>query len=324
MIKPERTGKRQSNRSIIAAVVLSLLVPLHAWALEGVDVGSGILNAPRFKGKEPLQKLHMAADLLREKKVKQTDLALAVLDWSDRYIQEATNPTDRLRKWSTLCSDEKLNPLRIPREFLNRMLVADYLISEASYLDSPPSKKLQMLERLAEKKLIDWPVSLAYARLYAGAIITGAKEYAKTTPMEELKILKRLREQNLVGWHYRVPTEAILVAEALAMDPEYGKAPPYDRLLKLRTLEKQGLVSGLTRRDLEKLPVWRLLVSDPSFLAAEPGGKRKRITKLKNEGLITEATCTELTAIFRSPSLAPPPEDAAPAPLPKSKPPAAK
>ena len=320
MRRLECLGNAPTRILVIILAALAVFVPVEAGCLESVDVVSGVLSAPQFKGKDPLQKLRMAADLTREKKVKQSDLPLAALDWADHFVREATDPLDRLKKWNALSNEEKLNPLRIPREFVNRILVAEYLVSETSYLKSQPKKKLQILERLVRKKLIDWSVALSYARLYAGAIVAGARTYEYVSPADGLKILKSLRDQGLIGWHYRVPTEAILVAEALAMDAEYEKASSYDRLLKLRALEQQGLISGLTRKDLERLPAWRLLINDSSFLAIEQGAKRKRISELKNEGLITEPTCTELTAIFRSTTLAPPPQEVAPAPLPKAKP----
>lgn len=257
------------------------------------------LESPDFKAKDPIDKLHLAAELLRAKRVRPSELTFALLDWGDQYVREPADPADRLKRWAQLNSDEKLSSVRIPREFLNRVLVAEYLVEKTPYLASPPQKRLELLQKLAEERLLDWSVSLDYARLYAGAIIAGTKTSGKTSPIEALGVLKQLKDQGLVGRHYTLPTEAILVAEALAVDKDYVMGSPFDRLVKLRDLERKGLITALTKRELERLPAWRLLTVDTSFVKADNSTKRDQLSKLKDQGLLSKSSYSDLAALFR-------------------------
>jgi hypothetical protein len=291
--------------------------------MEVFDAVAGFIESPQFKGKDPLEKLHVAADLVRSKKVKYKDMAFILLDWSDRYLREPSDPLERLKRWAHLTNDEKLNNLTLPRDFLNRVLLAEYLVDKTPYLKSTPHKKLELLETLAKKNLVDWSVALTYARIYAGSLITGAKAYQTVSPMEALHLLKKLKDEELVGWHYRVPSEGVLIAEALAMDKEYQQAGPMERLVKLRDLERKGMISSVTRKELEKLPAWRLLVDDPAFIKGDPNMKREKLAQLKSEGLISASTWSDLKGIFRPMPLASP-EEARPAPPPQKIPGAGK
>jgi hypothetical protein len=292
-------------------------------AFEGFDPVSGVIESTQFKGKDPLQKLQLASELLRSKKLRQSDMTFILLDWSDRYLREPSDPLERLKRWAELTNNEKLGNLRIPRDFLNRILLAEYLVDKSSYLKAAPHKRLELLASLANRNLVDWSVALTYARIYAGSVITGAKSHQNTSPLEALNALKKLKDEDLVGWHYRIPTEGVLIAEALAMDKEYQQASQYDRLVKLRDLERKGIISSLTKKELEKLPVWRLLVDDPSFLKADPSAKKDKISKLKVEGLISASTSSDLRGIFRPMPVAAP-QEARPTPLPHKTPPGAK
>jgi hypothetical protein len=291
------------------------------FAFDVRDQISAVFESPSFKGKEPLQKLQQAAEMIREKKLKDREMAFAVLDWGDQYLREPSDPVDRLKRWAQLNSDEKLSYLRIPREFLNRTLLAEYLVEKTSYLTSSPQQKLEIIGKLAQQNLVDWSVSLAYARLYAGAIIAGAN-YSKTSPTEALDVLRVLENQGLIGLHYRTPTEAILATEALAMDSDYLNASPYERLLKIRDLERKGLISNLTKKELERLPAWRLLVADPSFMQSDASVKKERLLKFREQGLISSSNYSDLLTIFRPISIASPAQ-VRPAPVPqKIQPPA--
>jgi hypothetical protein len=294
-----------------------------ACAIEVFDVVTGVIESPYFKGKDPLERLRLAEELLRSKKVKHADMALILLDWSDRYLREPADPLERLKRWAELKNDEKLNNLQLPREFLNRILLAEYLVDKTAYLKSSPYKRMELLAALSKKNLVDWSVSLTYARIYAGGIITGAKTYQNTSPMEALNILKKLKDDHLVDWHYRVPSEGVLIAEALAMDKEYQNASPFERLVKLRELERKGIISSVTRKELEKLPAWRLLVDDSAFIKADANAKREKLSQLKSEGLISASTWSDLKGIFRPVPLASPLE-ARPAPPPQKMPAPAK
>jgi hypothetical protein len=316
MFLPDRGRGIRLYRSIMAATVLFLVSSGRCPAFDTVDLVSGVLDSPQFRDKDPVQKLRMASDLLRSDKLKHADLAFALLDWGDQYVREPSDPLERLKRWQELTNDEKLSRLKIPRDFLNRMLLAEYLVNVPTYLKASPEQKLEFLGKLEEKNLVDWSVSLAYARLYAGAILSGAKSGEPPPPLEALTLLKKLKDHGLVNWHYRVPTEAILVAEALALDREFQKATPYDRLVRLRELERQGLITSLTRKELEKLPAWRLLVTDPSFLKSDPDVKRERLAKLKADGLLLSSTFSDLNGIFR-PSQPLSTLDATPAPRPQ-------
>ncbi len=303
-------------RMIPAVIVLLFLLLNHGEVLEAFDLLSGIIDSPRFKGKDPLSNLQTAADLLRANRVRQADISFLLLDWGDRYLREPSDPLERLKKWSALTRDKKLSHLKLPRDYLNRVLLAEYLVKKTRYLQLPPGKRLELLRRLQEKNLVDWSVALAYSRLYAGSVIFGAKGYEQHKPVEALTNLKRLSDEGLIGWHYRVPTEALLVAEALALDKSFQTATPLDRLIKLRDLERNGLIAPLNKKEAEKLPAWRLLVSDPSFLRGGPKVKEERLEKLRNDGLISAATYKDLLQIFRPASLESALQ-ASPTPLPK-------
>jgi hypothetical protein len=311
-------GMDASRRVIVAVLVVGILWPAASGGFEAVDIVSGVIASPNFKDKPPTLKLRLAAEMVRQKRLKPSDLNFILLDWSDQYIRESPDQLSRLKRWAELAGDEQLSHIRIPREFLNRILLAEYLMEATPYPKFSPQKKLEILGKLTKQGLVDWSVSLAYARIYAGAIITGAKSQRCPPPLEMLKGLKQLRDQELIGWHYLVPAEAVLVAEALSMDPDYRKGSAHDRLQKLGKLEEQGLISGLTRRELEKLPAWRLLMQDPSFLKAVPAAKKDQLTSMKDTGLISGPTYTDLLAIFRQVSLISP-EEESPAPLPQDK-----
>lgn len=311
---------------VLAAVLASLCLPGTAAAAkttEGFDLVSAVLDSAQFKGKKPLEKLEVASELIKTNKLKQTDLSFVLLDWADQYLREPTDPLERLRRWAALTNDDKLSHLRIPRDFLNRMLLAEYLVSKTSYLDVPPYAKLELLRSLEQKKLVDWSVFLAYARLYAGGVVIRAKEYDKTPPVEALKTLNDLKSQGLVDWHYKVPTEGLLVAEALALDKDYQEGGPSKQLARLRDLEAKGLISQITRKELEKIPAWRLLGNDSSFLKAAPRARKKRLQELQKSGLLSDSTSTDLAGIFVSTSPETPVESK-PAPQPERTPPARK
>lgn len=279
-------------------LVVVLFGTSHSQASDHFDVVSGVIESPRFKGKSAQEKLDLAARLIRSNELKQSDVSFLLLDWADRYVREPSDPLERLRRWAKLTNDEQLGHLRIPRDFLNRMLITEYLVNRTPYLEVAPYEKMELLGKLEQKKLVDWSVFLSYARIYAGGIVVGADGYRHTSPLEALRILKTLKDKGLIGWHYRVPTEAILVAEELATDKDYQEGAWADRLAKLNDLETKGLISRLTRKELEKLPAWRLLVGDPSFLKAGPAGKRKRLSQLKDQGLISTSTYGDLMGIF--------------------------
>jgi len=315
----KHTGRNVPRFAVFAVVLVLLSLALfccQAGAFDVFDVVSGVIESPEFKGKDPIQKLRLVADLLRANRIKQSDVAYLVLDWGDQYLREPSDPLERMKRWAELAQDHQLSHIKIPRDFLNRVLVAEYLVSQTSYLGGSPHKKLEILGKLAEKNLVDWSVALAYAGLYAGSVVTGAKNHDSASPLEELDILKNLRDAGLVGRHYWVPTEAILVSEALAMDQNYRKASPFDQLVKLRELELKGLITVQTRKELEKLPVWRLLASDPSFLKADASAKRERLLKLKAEGLVSASTSSDLSGMFRPMPLTSPMEGR-PTPLPQ-------
>ncbi len=309
-------------RLLLSVSLGAVLLISTGFAFDVRDQISAVFESPSFKGKEPIQKLQQAAEMIRERKLKDREMAFAVLDWGDQYLREPSDPLDRLKRWAQLNSDEKLSHLRIPREFFNRTLLAEYLVEKTPYLTSSPQQKMEIIGKLAQQNLVDWSVALAYARLYAGAIIAGAKNYSKTSPIEALDVLRGLENQGLVGLHYRTPTEAILATEALAMDSDYLNALPYERLLKIRDLERKGLISNLTKKELERLPAWRLLVADPSFMQSEASVKKERLLKLREQGLISSSNYSDLLAIFRPISIASPAQ-VRPAPVPqKIQPPA--
>jgi hypothetical protein len=302
----------------VPALILMAVLPLRAG--DHFDFVSGILQSPRFKGKKPLEKLILAAELVRGNKLKQSDISFAVLDWADRYVREPSDPLDRLRRWAKLTSDENLRHIRIPRDFLNRLLLADYLVTRTPFLTVAPYNKLELLAKLNREKLVDWSVFLAYARIYAGGIIMNAKPSAPTPPLEALGALKKLKDQGLIGWHYRVPTEALLAAEALASDDHFRKASPAGKLAGLSELSNKGLISQLTRKELERLPAWRLLLSDGAFLKGDPAVRRDRILGLKADDLISPSTSSELISVFGPLPIASPVK-ARPTPLPEKIPP---
>ncbi len=304
-------------RALPAVFVLMFLFLNHGEALEVFDLLSGVVDSPRFKGKDPLTNLRTAADLLRSNKVRQADISFLLLDWGDQYLRESSDPLERLKKWSALMRDKKLSHLKLPRDYLNRILLAEYLVRKTRYLQLPPGKRLELIGRLQEKDLVDWSVALAYSRLYAGSVVFGAKGFQKRSPEQALTALKKLSDEGLVGRHYRVPTEALLIAEALARDESFQTATPLDRLMKLRDLERKGLIAPLNKKEAEKLPAWRLLVSDASFLRDGPKRKEERLEKLRNDGFISAATFKDLIQIF-SPKSMESPLQSSPAPIPQA------
>jgi hypothetical protein len=263
------------------------------------DIVSGVIESPQFKGNDPITKLRLAADMLRDRHAKRSDLSLLLLDWGDQYVRGPSDPLERLNRWAELTRDEQLSSLRLPRDYLNRMLLAEYLVAQPGYFQSAPQKRLEIIGALSAKNLVDWSVALNYARLYAGGIITGATDYKIVTPLESLRNLKKLKDAGLVTWQYWVSAESVIVAELLASDEAFRTAEPYGQLAKLRDLERQGLISSLTKRELEKLPTWRLLGSDPSFLKSDPAAMTDRLTRLKEDGMISPSTFSDLTNMFR-------------------------
>jgi hypothetical protein len=300
------------SRFVLAAAFAGLFVICGGpwglvWSADNSDVVSAVIESSRFKGKSPLEKLLAAAEILKSARVKTVDWALPLLDWADQYTREPAGPVDRLKRWLELAEDERLGHLRIPRDFLNRVLLAEYLIAHTAYPQFGPAKKLELLGRLEQERLIDWSVALAYARIYAGTVILGAEDTPTVPPLEALGKLKELTEKQLVSWHYTVPSEGVLAAEALAVDKAYSNGSDVDKLRRLEALEKEGLVSFLTRKEFERLPAWRLLVGDGGFLKASQAQRRDRIMKLKSDNLITPSTAGELMAAF-APSFPPPPD----------------
>ncbi len=305
----------------VAAVfcILFLAFTPKLCAYELVDVVSGVIDSPQFKGKDPLTSLRLAVELLHDKQLKGSDLSFVLLDWADQYLREPSDPLERLKRWTQLISDDKLSQLKLPRDFLNRTLLAEYLVARTLYVKSPPLKRLEIISGLEHNKLVEESVALSYARLYGGAVLFGSKGDAIPTPLEALHTLKKLEDDRLIGWHYRMPVETVLAAEALALDKNYQAASPLERLSRLRDWENKGLISLQSKRELERLPAWRLLVSDPSFLRADPRKKRERLGKLESEGLISSSTFSELKSVFRPAPLAPSLR-AKPSPLPKQTP----
>ncbi|MFH1116164.1 MAG: hypothetical protein V1792_19810 [Pseudomonadota bacterium] len=304
-------------RAIPAVIVLVFLFLDHTDALEMFDLPAGLVDSPHFKGKDPLANLRTAADLLRSNKVPQADISFLLLDWGDQYLREPSDPLERLKRWSALMRDKKLSHLKLPRDYLNRILLAEYLVKKTRYLQMPPGKRLELIGRLQEKDLVDWSVALAYSRLYAGSVVFGAKGFQKNSPEQALTELKKLSDEGLVGRHYRVPTEALLIAEALARDEAFQTATPLDRLIKLRDLERKGLIAPLNKKEAERLPAWRLLASDSSFLRDGPKGKEGRLEKLRSDGLVSTATYKDLIQIF-SPKSVESPLRSSPAPIPQA------
>lgn len=264
----------------------------------GFNIVPDVIKSPVFKEKSALEKLKLLVEFMRAQRLSQTDMAYVALDWADQYLRIPKDPLDRLKRWAQLAEDEQLSKLRLPRDFLNRSLLAEYLVQNNEYLNSSPKKKLQILADLSKDNLVDWSVALAYARIYAGAVILGAESIKAPTPWETLKKLKDIKDTGLVGWHYRAPTEAIICSEVLAMDKTYISSGPMDKLKRLRGLQNEGLITALTRKELEKLQVWRLLVNDENFLQADPQDKRTQLIHLKNSGLILSSTFAELEKIF--------------------------
>jgi hypothetical protein len=303
-----------------SAFICIFFLGLLGWSstchcFEGPDIASSLLEAPELMGKDSLFKLRTVADHIRANKIRPSDVSFIVLDWADQYLREPDDQAERLKRWADLTNDEKLSQLKMPRDFLNRLLLAEYLINQTSYLTESPQKKLEILSKLEEKNLVDWSASLAYSRIFAGAVICGGRDFKSYSPMDALVTLKQLKDDKLIGWHYRAPTEAILVAELLAMDKDYQNGSPLDRLVKLRELERKGLIMTPTKKELEKIPVWRLLISDSSFMNADARGRREKLSKLRREGLLSNSTYSDLRGIFKAPALGPPME-AKPAPFP--------
>lgn len=313
---------KSSDFSIIIFAVLTTLFlfqitpkQCHSSSFEGVNIVSGILESPQFKGKELTTRLSLVSDLVIKNKLSKTDSSYFLLDWVDQYLREPPDPAERLKRWSDFCNNEKFSNLKVPRDFLNRALVCEYLNSQPAYLKASPQKKLEMLRYLQKKNLLDWSVALSYENLIAGVLIFGAKPVENPAPLDSLATLKKLRDENLVGNHYTAMMESLLAHEALSQDIEYLKAAPMERLVKLRDLEKKGLITHQTKKELEKLPAWRLFINDPGFLRLEASKKRSKILKLKNDGLLTSSTSSDLVSIFKGAPTASSPEPK-PSPIP--------
>ncbi len=318
------TGRAGNGFRIIASALAVLLVSVSQPMLsQAVDIVSGVLESGKFRDKSPLERLRLAAEMTRAKRPVRSELGFVLLDWADKFTREPEDRLQRLQRWAELVNDEKLKHLRIPRDFLNRVLLAEYLVNDTDYLKQSPPGKLELLAKLEKQKLVDWSVYLAYARIYAGGIITGITDYNNLRPADSLRILKQLKNRGLIGWHYKAPTEQLLSAEVLAMDASFRKASPKDRLIKIRALQTSGLISPVTRKEYEKLPVWRLLAGDSAFLKADADDRRKRIKRLEEDNLISGSTASDLIGIF-SPAPLPVPEEIKPSAVPKSLSPAGK
>jgi len=319
--RPPECGNRGLLFVLAWTITLVFSVTLNPslFAYELMDVVPGVIDSPQFKGKDPLSSLRLAVELLHEKKLKGSDLSFVLLDWADQYLREPSDPLERLKRWTQLNSDDKLSQLKIPRDFLNRILLAEYLVAKTPYLKSSPLKRLEIISALERNKLVEDSVALSYARLYGGAVLFGSRNDPIPSPLEALNTLKKLEDGRLIGWHYRMPVETVLAAEAVALDKDYQAGSPLERLSRLRDWEKKGLISLQSKRDLERLPAWRLLTSDPSFLRADPRTKRDKLVKLEAERLISSSTFAELKSMFRPAPLAPSIKTK-PSPLPKQAP----
>lgn len=71
--------------AIPTLILLLLVLWCQAHAFDVFDLVPGVIEAPEFKGKDPIQKLRLVADLLRTNRVKQSDIAYVALDWADQY-----------------------------------------------------------------------------------------------------------------------------------------------------------------------------------------------------------------------------------------------
>lgn len=274
----------------------------QVFCFDGVDIVSGVLESPQFKGKELMTKLSLASDLVKKNKLSKTGSPYFLLDWVDQYLREPSDNLERLKRWAEFCNSEMFSNLKVPRDFLNRALVAEYLNSQPVYSKASPHRKLELLRNLGKKNLVDWSVALSYENLIAGTLIYGSKYQDNLAPLDSLAILKKLRDDKLVGNHYTVMMESILAQEALCQDVEYVNGSPMNRLVKIRDMERKGLITPQTRKELEKLPAWRLLINDPGFLRLDSPQKRARILKLKHDGLFTSSTASDLTSIFKGAS----------------------
>lgn len=293
---------------LLVGVILQWGWPVvPALSADSFDMISVVLESSKFRGKSPLEKMLAAAELVKTNRVKSADWALPLLDWAEQYTREPSGPVDRLKRWLELTEDDRLGNLRIPRDLLNRVLLAEYLTAHTAYLQFGPRKKLELLGRLDQERLVDWSVALAYARIYAGTVLLGAGDEPTAPPLQALANLRGLTEKSLVSWHYTVPSEGVLAAEALAMDQVFVNGGHNEKLKRLEAIEKEGLISFLTRKEFERLPAWRLLVNDKGFLKADQAKRRDRILELRDKNLITPSTVTELMAVF-APSLPAPAE----------------
>ncbi len=289
-------------------LLFGLYAPREIRAADSFDLVNGFIESPRFMGKDPLTKLQLASDMVKHKQVRQSEIALLLLDWADQYLHRPADPLERLKLWPEFSTDERLSLLRIPRDYLNRTVLTEYLVSRPDYLHADPAKRLEIIGALAEQNLVDWSVALAYARLYAGAIIMGAKDYEIPTPFEALTALKRFTTEAFLGSHYRAPTEGLLAAEALAADSTYRSGDPRAQLEKLRDLEADGLITSITRKKFAKLPAWRLIASNTDFLKADLSAKRDILTAFEHGGLLSPGTAMELLAVFKTSAVVAPVE----------------
>lgn len=292
------------RRAVAFNLTILLLVQIcflhsESVSVEGFDVVSGVLESPEFKGKEIVNRLYLASEMLKDNKLSRIETSYLLIDWVDQYLREPTDPMDRLRRWAEFSKNDKFSNLKVPRDFLNRVLVAEYLEKQPGFSKASPHKKLETLRKLQKKNLVEWSVALSYENLIAGSIINGAKAVENPTPLESLAVLKKLREENLIGNHYRVMVEGLLATEVLARDIEFQKASPMVRLIKLRDLEKKGLITSQTKKELEKIPAWRLVINDPAFLRLDTSQKKDRLSSLRNEGLLTASTNSDFVVIFK-------------------------
>ena len=140
---PERTDATLPTLMLVTGCILWLLPIMSALgsSYDSFDVVSGVIQAPQFKDVPPLQKLRLTADLIRNRKLKDSDMSFAILDWGDRDLREPPDPYDRLKRWLDMVNDDQLSSLKLPRDYLNRTLVSQYLVEKTNYLRSAPGTR---------------------------------------------------------------------------------------------------------------------------------------------------------------------------------------
>ncbi len=87
---PGGSGPRIVMLPALLLLLLSLWCQAHAFDV--FDLVPGVIESPEFKGKDPIQKLRLIAELLRANRVKQADVAYIALDWADQYIERTVRP----------------------------------------------------------------------------------------------------------------------------------------------------------------------------------------------------------------------------------------